>query len=271
MFDLPGGYQPGSGAPLARTVALSELTGVIENELSATLSEPIKSDAVSRQLSLLISRIGEYEADFGMISALSVADRTYALARIGVAHGHSQYWRGVSCGSCDEYFDISIDLSTISAADAPETFPEIRIDSSLGPLILRAPTGADQSIISIIETDDAACMELLARCLRRESGGDVDLQRLTAGDIERIETAFDALALGVPLMATAVCPNCGGENSAPFEAGQWLPQFTGALLDQVHEIARSYHWSEAEILGLSRERRRSYLQRLGYFDEAGPG
>jgi hypothetical protein len=269
MIELPGGYQPGSGAPVAHSVTLSELTGVVEEELSATLSELVKSDAVSRQLSLMISRIGAYKADFNMISGLSIADRTYALAQLGVALGHPQYWHGVSCDSCDEYFDFSIDLSAISPADAPKTFPEIRIRSSLGPLVLRAPTGADQAVISGIKPDDEACAALLARCLRTKNGGDVELRRLTTSDVELIEAALDELALGIPLMATARCPSCGHDNSVPFETGAWLSLFIGALLDQVHEIARSYHWSEAEILNLSRERRLGYLHRLGYFDEAG--
>ena len=32
-----------------------------------------------------------------------------------------------------------------------------------------------------------------------------------------------------------------------------------ALLQEVHYLALSYHWSQAEILGLSRELRREYL------------
>jgi hypothetical protein len=34
------------------------------------------------------------------------------------------------------------------------------------------------------------------------------------------------------------------------------------LLREVHELARAYHWSEADILRLDRRRRRRYLALL---------
>lgn len=269
MFELPGGYQPRPGAPIARIVTAGELTGAIELAVSEGLESPSKPEAVSMVLSQLISQIGESEANPEMMSELSVADRTYALMQLGLSLGYSQYWRSDICHACDEQFDVSIDLSAVEIGTRPETFPEMRIEASLGPLILRAPTGADQSAICDIDSNEQACTELLARCLRTEGGDGVDIQRLTKRDVELIEAALDELALGVPLVATAACPNCGCENSVPFAADQWLSRFSGELLDQVHEIAVSYHWSEAEILSLSRERRLSYLRRLGVLGQVG--
>lgn len=268
MFELPGGYQPRSGAPIARIVTPGELTGVIELAVSGALESPSKPEAVSMVLSQLISRIGESQANAAMMSELSVADRTYALMQLGLSLGYSHYWRSEKCHACDKQFDVSIDLSAIEIGDRPETFPEMPLEASLGPLVLRAPTGTDQSAICDIDSDEQACLELLARCLRTEDGDGVDLQKLTKSDVELIEAALDELALGVPLMATAACPNCGCENSVPFAADHWLSRFSRELLDHVHEIASSYHWSEAEILSLSRERRLSYLRRLGVLGEA---
>jgi hypothetical protein len=34
------------------------------------------------------------------------------------------------------------------------------------------------------------------------------------------------------------------------------------VLDEVHELASAYGWSEEEILGLSSRRRRQYVERL---------
>ena len=267
MFELPGGYQPRSGAPIARSVTPGELNGAIELAVCEALESPSKPEAVSMVLSQLISRIGGNETNAEMMSELSVADRTYALMQLGLSFGYSHYWRSAVCQACDEQFDVSIDLAAIETGTRPETFPEMRLEASLGPLILRAPTGADQSAICDIDSDEQACLALLARCLRTEGGDDVDLQRLTKRDVDLIEAALDELALGIPLMATAACPNCGTENSVRFAADQWLSYFSGELLDHVHEIATSYHWSEAEILNLSRDRRLSYLRRLGVLGE----
>ena len=65
----------------------------------------------------------------------------------------------------------------------------------------------------------------------------------------------------------AVCPACGVEFLAPFDAAEFLRQelmLTGdALFREVHLLASHYHWDEADILALPRRRRRRYLACLG--------
>ena len=267
MFELPGGYQPRSGAPVARSVTPSELSGNVELAVSEALDCPSKPEAVSRILGQLISKIGRTRANSKMISDWSVADRTYALIQLGLALGFSQQWCSATCHACDERFDVSFDLTAIKVSARPETFPEIRFETSLGPMVLKAPTGTDQLAIADIETIDEACHQLLARCLRHASGEAVNLPALNEEEVERIGAAFDQLALGVPLNGEASCPKCEAETTVPFEPLEWVSRMAGDLLDQVHEIASYYHWPESEILELPRQRRLSYLRRLGYFDE----
>ena len=111
---------------------------------------------------------------------------------------------------------------------------------------------------------------MLARCLRRATGGSVDLAALSEKDVEAIGAAFDKLALGVPLNASAHCPKCESEVQVPFESLDWASRQTDSLLDQVHDIASTYHWPESEILNLPRHRRLSYLSRIDGLDQAGP-
>lgn len=270
MFELPSGYQPPDGAPLARSVTPRELNGAIELAVSEALNHPSKAEVVSRVLDKLIARIGDTETNANMMSELSVADRTYALIQLGLALGHTHYWRSAICRACDECFDISIDLTAIEAAARPVTFPEIRIEASPGLLLVRAPTGADQSSITDIESAEEACRQLLERCLRRATGGSVDLGALSEQDVEAISAAFDKLAFGVPLNATARCPKCKSEVSVPFEPLDWVTKMTGTLLDQVHTIASAYHWPESEILSLPRHRRLSYLRLINAPGQAEP-
>jgi hypothetical protein len=66
--------------------------------------------------------------------------------------------------------------------------------------------------------------------------------------------------------ARLVCAACGAGWQAPFSVQgflcQALGEWAGLLLDDVHELAAGYGWSEPEILALGPERRRGYLQRL---------
>ena len=52
----------------------------------------------------------------------------------------------------------------------------------------------------------------------------------------------------------------------PFDVAAFLDGEMGAraarLLDEVHLLALSYHWSEAEILALPSDRRQDYLKRI---------
>ena len=62
----------------------------------------------------------------------------------------------------------------------------------------------------------------------------------------------------------AVCPSCDEPVNALVDAaGILFAELTRGderLLREVDAIARAYHWSEAEILGLDVHRRRRYLE-----------
>ena len=64
----------------------------------------------------------------------------------------------------------------------------------------------------------------------------------------------------------AACPTCGEPIDATLDAGALLlDELAGdadALFAEVHALARHYHWSEGEILGLELPRRRRYLELL---------
>jgi hypothetical protein len=98
--------------------------------------------------------------------------------------------------------------------------------------------------------------ELVRRCVR-PSG-------VSARVLRRVVRAMESLA---PLLAhdlDAACPQCGWTLSAHFDP-QWfsvieLRRRALSVYADVHLIASVYHWSEAEILALPRERRRAYAE-----------
>ena len=64
----------------------------------------------------------------------------------------------------------------------------------------------------------------------------------------------------------ALCPHCGRTFSAPLDlAGFVLTEAAGEvqhLRRDVHVLAWHYHWSEGEILAMSRKKRRRYIELL---------
>jgi hypothetical protein len=83
-----------------------------------------------------------------------------------------------------------------------------------------------------------------------------------AAIVQRIVAASPALDLAVPL----TCLSCGKPFRFVFDPVRSLRTELQAsraeLVKQVHRMALSYHWSQSEILGLSRPLRHQYLELL---------
>ena len=108
---------------------------------------------------------------------------------------------------------------------------------------------------------------LLARCIRRlgplhDPGPEV-IHRLSPLARAEIERHMEVAAPHVDLTLAAHCPECDREFTVPFDLqGFFLAECQTSrdlLYREVHYLAYHYHWSEQEILALSREKRRKYI------------
>jgi hypothetical protein len=81
-----------------------------------------------------------------------------------------------------------------------------------------------------------------------------------------IERHMEESAPHVDLTLAARCPECEREFAVPFDLlGFFLGECKTSrelLYREVHYLAYHYHWSEQEILALSREKRRKYIALL---------
>ncbi|MGH7647023.1 MAG: hypothetical protein ACREND_02820, partial [Gemmatimonadaceae bacterium] len=124
----------------------------------------------------------------------------------------------------------------------------------------RRPTGADQrawaqaSFADLQHAVYAAASSLLL---------DADVAVTTESDVHALE---EALAANDPLShfsVSAVCPYCGARADYEIDldalAMQWLYAARTAMIETVHALAQSYHWSEAEIFAIAPWRRDQYL------------
>ena len=70
--------------------------------------------------------------------------------------------------------------------------------------------------------------------------------------------------LSVP--AVRACPTCGAVSQPVLDPAALVWREFAALArrleDEVHVLARAYGWSEPEILALSEQRRRRYVERV---------
>jgi len=113
------------------------------------------------------------------------------------------------------------------------------------------------ALVDLLEVEAIAEPEEAARLLAsrvQESACDLPAEVLAA--------ALESLDPGADVWLTAGCPECGAEQSVAFDAARFvaleLKQLSRQLMQDVVDIARVFHWSEADILALPEQRRAYY-------------
>ena len=132
------------------------------------------------------------------------------------------------------------------------------LDRDAGPkdeddVFFRIPTIADQ--LAITGLPDAA--EALARrCIRPIALADE--KRL------QVEALMESMAPSLSNELRGACPECGAEVNIYFDVHHYclreLKEHATFVYEDIDILARQYHWSEADILALPRNRRTIYAE-----------
>jgi len=248
---LPGGLLGSDGA-LRRDYAFRALDGRVEAALWA--ARDVRATKAARVSILLGAALAKPEGGVEAARALSVGDRQWLLARLGLHIGLRQVWVCGICAECGASFDAALDLSALPAKPAGAGYPRAQLNSPKVSLSLRAPTGADQEAIADLPETEAF-HALLTRCV---DGADAD--DLRPETLCQIDAILADLSPETASEITARCPNCGAECRAAFDLADILVANLRDPLRDVHDIASVYHWSEGDILDLPTERRHRYLR-----------
>jgi hypothetical protein len=196
------------------------------------------------------------------------------LAQISVEHRDSLLldWRSrlfgtavagyAACPACGCGVDVS--LTAARQAVPQERFV---MDAGGASVTVRLPTSLDLAAVAACESVEAARRELARRCVEGgtlDDDDDDDDGGGGGGVAAAVEAELDRRA-GVSAGAVALaCPDCGHGWQLEFDvaAFTWreIEILAGRLLRDVDVLARRYGWSEREILGLSPDRRRFYLE-----------
>ena len=277
---LPGGYFDAEGG-LHRDVELAALTGR-EEELLARARQPQTATLVTEVLSRCVRRLGGISpVPPAVARGLLVADRQYLLLQLRRETFGDLVRASLVCPwpECGE--QVSIDFSL---ADVPVT--QARDRAQVHTMMLsapaaggaptevefRLPTGADQEQLSgHVEANEAEALTLLlSRCVRRVGPHSPPGPHRVAslGPLARaeIEERMGQLAPRVEQAMEVACAECGRPFTAPFDIHGFffgeLRTDSAQLYRDVHYLAFHYHWSEHEIMAMTRDRRRTYIDVL---------
>ena len=181
-----------------------------------------------------------------------------ALHRYAAMFGHcvELIGRCPHCAAAVE-FSIDVDACALQLPHDPDACEWHELDAGGERLRFRLPCPADVHALQELDDDQAFAEQLLARCVE---GG----QLPPPPSCDAISRRMEALAPGASLRFALQCPDCGKGWNAPLDPVDllWreLRHRAEQLLGEVTLLARSWGWSERDILRLSPVRRAAYLQ-----------
>lgn len=253
MIALIGGIE--TGGEIRRDVVLRPLSGAAEMAIAELEGLPVSQpEKVSRFLAATVAELGGIACDVGVAASLSVGDRQHLVRQIGALLNPGQVWLTGQCGDCSADFDLPVTPAKLPVKPAGEAYPGASIAVEGITLTLRSPTGADQAAIVRMAP------EMARQALLRRLAGLPDEAPLSAEAAARMEAVIEEMSPEVALEVASACPSCGAALRVAVDPYLALGAGGGDILEDVHVIAATYHWSEAQILALPRARRHLYLR-----------
>jgi hypothetical protein len=180
----------------------------------------------------------------------------------------------ISCPSCGERLEFSLDVATMPAG--AEAAPGI-VTIANG-LRFRLPNSLDLRAAALSSDADSSAAVLLRRCCldadaesaAGAGAGDEAVSRAAElgadpGLLAEVERAMAELAGVADIQLALACAACGHawDSALDICAFFWeeIEQRAQLVLDEVHRLAAAYGWDEQAILAMSSARRAAYLQR----------
>jgi hypothetical protein len=198
---------------------------------------------------------------------LGQRDRILLLTHAATFGNQLDLWS--ECPACHATIAIAPSVDNLILRDPdPQAVANIACLKIGGRSFQLRPIDSIDLAAMLTQRDIAQARRLLVeRCLSAQD------DELAPGEIildsETVDAAAERLALIDPqadLYFDLSCLACNGTWQAPLDVAALIAAEVRShaehLFDQIHEIARAYHWREADILALSPIRRQTYLSRI---------
>jgi len=190
-------------------------------------------------------------------AAVDVGTRDVLLASLLQATAGDLVPACADCPRCGHVMDVPVDLAAVGGLPVHEPGEGLSVMVGGAQVRFRLPTTADLiALAGLPPARDRAA--LLAACLGAGSG------ELPPADVaSAVEDAMERAAPAGAIDILVRCPYCGLESALPLDVPAliWteLDAQATALLRDVHDLATSYGWTEADVLALGPRRRAMYL------------
>jgi len=255
-FTLPGGLMLQSHQMLSRA-SLRPLSGRDEEWLARHRNMP-SSVRVSWLLNQCLLALDDYPVNCELVRQMLVGDREFLIMQLRRITLGDHVQAVVNCPACNNKMDVDFRLDAVSVQARPQTDASFTLGLRGRTVRFRLPNGGDQEAAAL---DPDPVEVLLSRCVIEN--GD---QPLCSDEREALIDEIERLAPQMDVELDLACPECSHQFTQTFDTTAFFFDEVAVkaeeLLHEVHTLAFYYHWSESEILGLERRRRRAYLALL---------
>jgi hypothetical protein len=251
-----GGIQIILAEPLVIGAALSGEALLAAWERGAAEPPPSRALAMLRACCPTLD-----EAD---AAALPVTLRDRALVALHAQRFGPGFSAVASCAQCGERLEFTLPAQQVAAglhaAAAESTLAE-------GDVTLHLRLANTRDLIDAAAAPDLAAARdlLLARCTKAHdsAGNTIPVpQQLCDAALDRLDAMHEVAEISL----TLACPACDTHQAVQLDIAGFLwaeiRHAAQRLLDEVHELAWAYGWSESAILAMGAARRQAYLDRL---------
>jgi hypothetical protein len=239
--------------------------GLAEHELLPLWEEGESAGRLGRAAALLAAAAPDLGAE--ELGELTVGERDAALLAL-----HARTFAGrlegfVRCPVCDEALEVELGETHVRAIlDKQPQLGEHELAVEGFELRFRPITCADLEAAARAADADAARRVLVERAVVAATRDGEPVEPAALGE-EVVTTLAERLVACDPqaeITLAVTCPECEHAWRAVIDvtAFLWSEVSLAArrVFEEVHILAGSYGWTEAEVLALSRRRRRLYLE-----------
>ena len=183
------------------------------------------------------------------------------------------------CETCNEPLELEFDIADVRAPHAgsgdihelvaDEHRVRFRIPCNEDLIALSGTIAGDSSGAGAgagAGAPEATERLLFLRCVDQAFWRDAPLapESIPAHVLEAVASRMADIDAQADVVLSVACPACGRPGGQVFDIASFLwtelDAWSRDRLQQVHELALAYGWSEAEILAMSPARRRAYLE-----------
>ena len=255
----------------ARAATLRELNGADHVFLLEKCGEMLPAQRVTEMLARCVVGFGGHQVTRDTIRSLTVGDREALLLHLRRLSFGNQLQCVLVCPApeCGEQLDVELNVNDllVPVEDAPQSQAEFGLLEDAGcPVRFRLLTGGDQEAAARVAVSDVeAAGDWLLQTSIQSANSPEDLSGMELTDRLGAQVAerMKQLDPQAEITLNVTCSICSHTFAVLFDAASYLFKELEAdmrtLYREVHLLAYHYHWSLADILGLSGQVRRRFL------------